>query len=314
MRIDQLEALVVISRCQSLSAASEQLHISVQALSASIKSLEHELGMTLLERNSKGVIMTRDGMTLVDVAKRFLSEMSKIQFKHEDSRITVLNQPMTIYVQSTLYELFVPRMICEMRQHIADTSLTVQKYAQQQPLVDAIMKGKTEFAFLFYNTMRQAGYRYQEDFTFVPLFECKIVCLAHHIFPLSSLKTCSLKKLLEYPIIIYMTPDYRHNDLLRLLTSFGQPKSVQFEEDFSMYREMVACGEGLGFSILTPFESYNRPWPEQLEQIIVNDDIHLYGGYITKKDAVLSEASDVFLRYTKNYMLRVGRAYPSCVF
>lgn len=314
MRIDQLEALVVISRCQSLSAASEQLHITVQALSASIKSLEHELGMTLLERNSKGVIMTRDGMTVVDVAKRFLSEMYKIQFKHEDPRITVLDQPLTIYVQNKLYELFVPKMLCEMRRRIPDTSLTVQKYTQQQPLVEAILGGKTEFAFIFYNTMQQGGYRYQEGLTFIPLFECKIVCLAHHDFPLSSLKTCSLKKLLEYPIVIYMTPEWQQNDMLRLITSFGQPKSVQFEEDYYMYREMIATGEGLGFSILTPFESYNRPWPEQVERIILNDDIHLYGGYIIKKDAPLSEASDVFLRYTKNYMLRVGKAYPSYVF
>ena len=314
MRIDQLEALVVISRCQSLSAASEQLHISVQALSASIKSLEHELGMTLLERNSKGVIMTRDGLAVVEVGKRFLSEMYRIQFKHEDPRITVLDQPLTIYTQSKIYELFMPKMICEMRKFIPEASLTVQKYMQQKPLIEAIIKGKTEFAFIFYNTMRQGGYRYQEELTFIPLFECKIVCLAHHDFPLSSLKTCSMKKLLEYPFVIHMSPDWQQNDLLRLITSFGQPSCVQFEEDYFMYREMVASGAGLGFSILTPFESYNRPWPEQVEQIILNDDIHLYGGYITKKDMPLSEASDVFLRYTKNYMLRVGRAYPSYVF
>lgn len=314
MRTDQLEALVVISRCQSLSAASEQLHISVQALSASIKSLEHELDMTLLERNSKGVTMTRDGLAVVEVGKRFLSEMYKIQFKHEDPRITVLDQPLTIYTQSKIYELFVPKMICEMRRLIPDTSLTVQKYMQQQPLIEAILSGKTEFAFIFYNAMQQGGYRYQEELTFVPLFECKIVCLAHHDFPLSSLRTCSFKKLLDYPIVIYMTPDHQHNDMLRLIASFGQPKSVQFEEDFFIYREMIASGEGLGFSILTPFESYNRPWPEQVEQIIVNDEIHLYGGYITHKDTPLSEASDVFLRYTKNYMLRVGKAYPFYVF
>lgn len=314
MRIDQLEALVVISRCQSLSAASEQLHISVQALSASIKSLENELGMTLLERNSKGVIMTPDGLTVVEVAKRFLSDMYKLQFKHEDPRILALDKPVILYIQSKLYELFAPKLICEMRKRIPEAQLSVRKYTQQEPLAEAILNGETEFAFVFYNTMNQGGYRYHEELTFVPLFDCRIVCLAHHTYPLSSLKTCSLKKLLDYPILVYKTQDRQQNDMLRLISAFGEPKNVQYEEEFFMYRERVTNGEGLGFSILTPFENYYRPWPEQVEKIVLNDDIHLYAGYIVRKDTPLSETSDVFLRYTKNFMLRVGKAYPSYIF
>ncbi len=315
MRIDQLEALVVISRCQSLSAASEQLHISVQALRASIKSLESEMGLTLLERNSRGVTMTRDGLKVVEVAKRFLADMYKIQFKQEDPRVLALDQPVTIYTQSKLYELFVPRMVCELRQQIPGISITVNKFTQQKPLMEAILKEQAKFAFVFYNRMNEEGYRYHKDLTFVPLFECKLICLAHHSFPLSSLKTIALKKLLDYPMVVYKSPDQQQNDMLRLLGAFGKPQNLILEEDFFICREMIALGLGIGFSILTPLESYNRPYPEQVETIIVNDEsIQLYAGYIMKKNTPLAEQDDVFLRYCKNYLLRTGKAYPSHVF
>lgn len=314
MRSDQLEALVVISRCQSLSAASEQLHISVQALSASVKSLEQELQLTLLERMSKGVTMTKDGLLVVDVAKRFLSEMYKIQYKQEDPRVLALDQPVAIFTHTKLYELFIPRLICESRQMVPGLQLSVKKHMQQHLLAEAIMQGEMEFAFVFYNTMNKGGYRYQKSLTFVPFFECKLVCLAHSNYPISALKTISLKKLLDYPIAIYSSSDQQQNDMLRMLTNFEQLPNLIMEKDLYMYREMIETGIGIGFSILTPFESYSRSFSEQVKTIVINNDIQLYAGYIVKKNVPLSEVNEVFLRYSKNFLLRTGKPYPSYVF
>lgn len=311
MRIDQLEALVVISRCQSLSAASEQLHISVQALSSSIKNLENELNLSVLERNSKGVTLTRDGMAVVKVATQFMRDMSKIQSKHEDPRILALDKPITIYTHTKIYELFIPRILCTLRIQIPGIEISVHKTTQQQPLIDAVSGGETEFAFTFHNRTEEMAYRYHHDLQFTLLFECKIACLAHSDFPLSSLKTVSLKKLVQYPIIIYCTPDYQENDLMRLLNRYAKLGQLIFEEDHLVFREMIEAGVGIGFSVMTPFETYFRPFSQQVNTIMLNDKFQLYIGYLTKKDAVLSETNEVFLRYCKNYLLRNGRAYPA---
>ena len=58
MRLEQLSYLIEITRLRSISRAAETLHISQPALSASVKSLETELGRTLFKRTNRGIFLT----------------------------------------------------------------------------------------------------------------------------------------------------------------------------------------------------------------------------------------------------------------
>ena len=57
----QLEQLLAVADCGTLSKAAERLHISQPALSASVKSLETELGVSLFKRTNKGIFLTAEG-------------------------------------------------------------------------------------------------------------------------------------------------------------------------------------------------------------------------------------------------------------
>ena len=78
MRIEQFEYLLEISQNKSMNAASKNLHISPQALSNSIKKLEDELGLTILERTSMGVSLTPDGKSLLLLIENFLSGLNDL--------------------------------------------------------------------------------------------------------------------------------------------------------------------------------------------------------------------------------------------
>ena len=69
MRIDQLIYLIEISHSRSLNLAADALHISTQALSASIKNLENELGTEILHRTNRGVSLTDDGQRVLHYAQ-----------------------------------------------------------------------------------------------------------------------------------------------------------------------------------------------------------------------------------------------------
>lgn len=69
MHIDQLRYLVLIQRLGSINKASEQVHISQQALSTSIKKLENEVGHDLLIRHTHGVSLTKNGRLLAKFAE-----------------------------------------------------------------------------------------------------------------------------------------------------------------------------------------------------------------------------------------------------
>lgn len=70
MRLDlnKLEHLVAIAEEGSLTRAAVRLHLSQQALSASLRVLEREVGVPLLERGSAGVTVLPAGAALLEDA------------------------------------------------------------------------------------------------------------------------------------------------------------------------------------------------------------------------------------------------------
>jgi DNA-binding transcriptional LysR family regulator len=65
MKLHQLAALVSASECGSLRQAAEKLRLSQPALSRSIRELEQELGVKLLERTPLGVEPTAYGKAVI---------------------------------------------------------------------------------------------------------------------------------------------------------------------------------------------------------------------------------------------------------
>lgn len=72
MEIYQLRTFMAVAHQGSITRASEQLFLSQPAVSAHIKSLEDELGITLFERTTKGMTLTSDGSRLLSKANQVM--------------------------------------------------------------------------------------------------------------------------------------------------------------------------------------------------------------------------------------------------
>jgi DNA-binding transcriptional LysR family regulator len=79
MQLKQLEYLVQVISCRSLSQAAKNLYLSQPALSMAIQSLERELGFPLLQRTNHGVEPTYMGERVYQDAKRLLSEVDTME-------------------------------------------------------------------------------------------------------------------------------------------------------------------------------------------------------------------------------------------
>lgn len=72
LQLAQLKYFTEIAKQKSINKAAESLYINQPSLSKSIKSLENELGMSLLVRSAKGINLTLFGEEFLDIAKKIL--------------------------------------------------------------------------------------------------------------------------------------------------------------------------------------------------------------------------------------------------
>lgn len=61
MKLHQLHALVRVAEFGSIRAAARELHLTQAALTKALRQLEEEAGLALLERRSRGVVLTPAG-------------------------------------------------------------------------------------------------------------------------------------------------------------------------------------------------------------------------------------------------------------
>lgn len=127
MRIEQLQYLTEISRTHSFRAAAEILFVTQPALSESIKKLEKELGVVLLERTPNGVYPTAVGLEIVEISQRILADARLIERKARAQRYPAasLSGTFRIFSRPAINDCFMAQMITVLREKQPELQLTV---------------------------------------------------------------------------------------------------------------------------------------------------------------------------------------------
>ena len=88
MNILHMKYAVEVAKAGTLSKASETLLIAQPNISRAIKELEADLGITIFERTSKGMIMTPEGETFINYAKGILGQIDEVEklYKEDSPR------------------------------------------------------------------------------------------------------------------------------------------------------------------------------------------------------------------------------------
>ena len=77
MELYQLRYFAQVARCESVSKAAEELHVSQPALSKAVAKLEEELGAQLFERKGKRLYLNSRGRQYLTTVERVLRELGE---------------------------------------------------------------------------------------------------------------------------------------------------------------------------------------------------------------------------------------------
>lgn len=96
MNIKQIQSFVAVADTKSFSEAAQLMYTSVSQISKMVKSFEDELGHTLFDRKKSGVLLTREGSKIYNVANRVLRDVDEFELIKErngNGSVVILGLP-----------------------------------------------------------------------------------------------------------------------------------------------------------------------------------------------------------------------------
>lgn len=166
MNLRDFEYLVAIDELRHFGKAAEQCHVSQPTLSGQLKKLEEYLGVTLVERSNRQVLLTEVGSDIVLRAKRLLAEAHEIEEVAAAYR-DPLSGRMRIGLIPTVAPYLLPLVMPKLRDELPQMQFQLHEN-QTHLLVRQLQEGQLDLLLLALNVPGTEGFEeielYDEPF------------------------------------------------------------------------------------------------------------------------------------------------------
>jgi DNA-binding transcriptional LysR family regulator len=225
------------ARAGSLAGAAEALNYSASAVSQQIGVLEREAGMALLERRSRGIVLTEAGRTLLahaedilvrlEAAEAALVELADVR----GGRLRMASFP-------TAAATVLPPAVDAFRAHHPAIALQVEQATPEESAV-LLREGRLDVA-LTLDLVPSSGVEV------LHLFDDPVQLALHRDHPLAGRPDLRLSELAEETWIDVPRTRSGGNLLTRACARAGfEPKVAYTSEDYAVIRELVVAGAGI---------------------------------------------------------------------
>lgn len=143
--VAQLRAFVAVAEFQHFRDAAASLGVSQPTLSQSLAAMEARLGVRLIERNPRRVLVTPEGQFLLPLAKAAVDAVDA--FRTAALPDTWLTGPLHLGVIPTVAPYLLPSMLPAVRDEAPDLQLHVHE-DQTERLLDGLAAGTIDVAIM----------------------------------------------------------------------------------------------------------------------------------------------------------------------
>lgn len=139
----QLRVLVTVAQARSFSRAGEIIGLSQSAVSHSVKELETQTGVKLLDRTTREVVLTEAGQQLATRLERLLDELNSTL--RDVGRLgQQLSGTVRVAASQTISAHLIPQCIAESNHRYPDIDFVLHDRPQQWVL-ESIRQGEVDF-------------------------------------------------------------------------------------------------------------------------------------------------------------------------
>lgn len=241
MELKQIGYFVRVAELGSFSRAALSLNTAQSALSRQVKKLEEELGVQLLYRNGRGVILTPAGALLLERGRAAVETLEHVAA--EIAGMSAMPRGNAVIgVPPTVGRLFTVPFTRRFRQEFPQASLRVVESFSGN-LLEWLFAGRIDVAILFDDPSTPTA-------IFEPVVEEDLAWIVPPGAPEASEgPTARLVDVLARPLVLPGRPHGLREYLQRVADEAGLPLRIAFEVD-ALHSMLEAVREGIGHSIL----------------------------------------------------------------
>ncbi|OKL37454.1 LysR family transcriptional regulator [Domibacillus mangrovi] len=294
MNLEQLKHIVEVAKCQSISKASESLHITQSGISLSITALEKELGLKIFKRSRLGAIPTKEGKEII---KKSLEALNKIQEIKEEAYFqthSIAGELRFEGIPGVMPSLI--KTVAFLKRKYPNLSIEISEKGSFE-IMENFRQNKIDAGFV---AMSQEMLQEKIGLDFEPLVKGKMVVCVGKNSPLSGRKTIHPQELKKETFILYKD-DYVNWFIRDFTESFGQVH-ILFTTNNS-YAIEKALIEGVAMTIGHDYSFANHPLVISGELVTLEVTPYLqqtiYFGWLKKRDEPLSIISKQVIQLFK---------------
>lgn len=239
MNLRDLRYLVAVADLRHFGKAAEACYVSQPTLSTQIKKLEEFLGVQLIERNNKQVMLTPVGAEVVERARRVLHQVDDLIELCRASRDPLSGEIRLGFIP-TIAPYLLPYLVPVLRERLP--RLKPYLYEDQTArLVERLRRGEVDAALMAVPVDAP-------DLRYVELFAEPFLLALPVDHPLTAKERVTLDDLKEHRLLLLDEGHCLRDQALDICNMAG----VRHEDEFratslETLRQMVASGAGITF-------------------------------------------------------------------
>jgi len=288
MTIDfrHLQAFVSAARYRSFTRAAKSLNISQPTFTVQIRQLETELGVRLLDRNTRSVQLTRIGRDLAPAVERLLRDLDSILDSAKGTS-SAKSGAVIVAVLPSLAATILPQILATLRAEHPGVSVRLRE-APARRIVGLVKSDEVDFGIGWIQGR-------DTDVQFATLFTDRLSAIFKAGSKLERRKTVSLRDLSDFPLILT-----DRESSVRAMVDNAFEASGSFVgpvwEVTCMSTALALVRAGLGITILPELVLAMDSGRYLRARPIRGADLDRRIGVIQSAGRSLSPAAEVFLR------------------
>lgn len=299
LKLEFFRYLETIERFGTISTAAEELHMSRQSLHAAINQLEDELGVPLLKRQARGVVLTEEGKQACEIAQDCQRKLCQLKTSSAPIKGTLhvsgTQVVLSSYLSEILSTLHRDYPLITLKTTISDIDDIINKYTAHEIDLGFIALSKEKI---------QKLEQKRPDLQVVPFGHYEIGVRLAKTSLWAKHKCLSSSFLKNVQVLYNCTEEHALKQAqYELFRPSNQTKTI-FEPIHSVYKKMIINEMGVGIEPILPPQKSAKEIAQASESIVCipfQDVPKQYVAYLVDATTPFSAQAMVFLNLI-NYL------------